>query len=422
MKMLTRTLCLLLIAVSCLLSSARSQSILDPTDPIITYNAASPPASPAWNTIGKWVRTVRVSWNTSNYKCYVYNGIPFRLRFPKSYNPTANDGKKYPMMVFFHGSGEGGPATDNEYQLFHGGQVFDNAVTNGTFDGYVLAMQSSGGGWAEPAYGYVRDIINYMITNNKLDPFRVSINGLSAGGGGTWDFGIGYPTYAADIVPMSMTSLAYLQTAPAALKFTPVWLIQGGLDGSPDPSTSIQLVNAMNAVGADLTYQIFPNDGHDTWDDTWAQPTFWPFLLAGYSSNPYALFGRTQFCPGDPINLTVGLAAGYQAYQWRMNGTIIPGATSNTINVTQLGTYDAQVERNGVWSDWSHIPVVISIKQPTVSPAITIPALTSNVIPALDTSHGVTLQVPTGYASYLWQAVGGNTTLSTTNTFTATTP
>ena len=108
MKMLTRTLCLLLIAVLGLLSSARSQSILDPTDPVITYNSASPPASPAWNTIGKWVRTVRLSWNTTNFKCYVYNGIPFRLRFPLSYNPTANDGKKYPIMIFWHGSGEGG--------------------------------------------------------------------------------------------------------------------------------------------------------------------------------------------------------------------------------------------------------------------------------------------------------------------------
>src|SRR6266702_8484930 len=82
---------------------AQGQSILDPNDPVITYNPASPPASPAWGTIGKWVRTVRLGWNTTNFKCYVYNGICFRLRFPKSYNPTANDGKKYPMMIFWHG-------------------------------------------------------------------------------------------------------------------------------------------------------------------------------------------------------------------------------------------------------------------------------------------------------------------------------
>ena len=423
MKIFTQIVRLLFIVlVGFSISPARGQSILDPNDPVITYNPASPPASPPWNTIGKWIRTVRVAWNTSNYKCYIYNGLAFRVRYPKSYNPTANDGKKYPMLVFFNGQGEDGPVTDNEYQLFHGGQLFDNAVADGTFDGYVFCMQSNGGGWGEPAYQYIRDIMNYMIANNKLDPFRITVNGLSAGGAGAWDFAINYTNYVAGNIPMSAASLAYLNNAPANLKYIPTWLIQGGLDGSPDPSTTIQLVNAMNNVGCNLKYQVFPNDGHDTWDDTWAQPDFWPFLNRVYASNPYPLFGRSQFCPGDPVNITVGVTQGYQAYQWRKNGTLITGAGSNTINVTQFGTYDCRVEMNGIWSDWSHIPLVVSLKAPTVSPAITIPPLTSNVIPALDTSHGATLQVPTGYASYLWQAVGGNTTLSTTNTLLATTP
>src|SRR5258708_7169742 len=145
MKVFTRSVhFIVMVALSLVLASTvKGQSILDPNDPVITYDPNNPPASPAWGTIGKWVRTVRLSWNTNNYKCYVYNGIPFRLRFPKSYNPTANDGKRYPIMIFWHGSGEGGPATDNEYQLFHGGDVFDNAVTNGTFDGYVILMQSN---------------------------------------------------------------------------------------------------------------------------------------------------------------------------------------------------------------------------------------------------------------------------------------
>ena len=423
MKISTPIVCLGLLTLACLFASTvQAQSIIDPNDPVITYNAASPPASPAWGSIGKWARTVRVGWNTTNYKCYVFNGIPFRVRFPKTYDPTANDGKKYPVLVFWHGAGECGPVTDNEYSLFHGGDVFDAAVANGTFDGYIMVMQSNGGGWGEPAYSYMKTILDYMIANNKLDPFRIIANGLSAGGAGTWDWAINYTTYSAASVPMSAASLAYINSAPANLKYAPTWLIQGGLDGSPDPSTTIQLVNAMNNVGANLKYQIFPNDGHGTWDDTWRDPDFWPFLNRAYSSNPYALFGRTAFCPGDPINITVGVTQGFQAYQWRKDGVLINGATSNTINVTQLGSYDARVQKGGVWSDWSRIPLVVSIKQATVSPNITIPALTSNVIPALDTSHGVTLQVPTGYTSYLWQQVGSGTTLSTTNKLYTTTP
>src|SRR5690242_11279139 len=162
------------------------QSVLNPNDAVVTYNSNTPPAQPAWGQIGKWVRTPRVNWNTDEYKCYIYKGAAFRLHFPKSYNPTANDGKKYPMLVFFHGLGEAGNIYDNEYQLYHGGNVFQAAVDNGKFDGYVLCMQSDGF-WGSNQYQDIAEIIDYMVANNKLDPFAVSDNGLSAGGAGTWE-------------------------------------------------------------------------------------------------------------------------------------------------------------------------------------------------------------------------------------------
>ncbi|MEO8711979.1 MAG: hypothetical protein ABI405_07655, partial [Parafilimonas sp.] len=121
-----------------------AQSVLDPNDQVVTYNSSTPPTQPAFGQIGKWVRTKRLSWNTDEYKAYIYKGCAFRLKFPKTYNPTANDGKKYPMLVFFHGLGETGTIYDNEYQLYHGGQGFAAAVDNGTYDGYVLVMQSQG--------------------------------------------------------------------------------------------------------------------------------------------------------------------------------------------------------------------------------------------------------------------------------------
>src|SRR5258708_21925704 len=92
-----------------LLSSlqVKAQSILNPNDSVYTYNSSAPlgsktnPGLPADNSaITKWIRTVRLSWNTNEWKAYILHTIPFRLKFPKSYNPTANDGKKYPMMIF----------------------------------------------------------------------------------------------------------------------------------------------------------------------------------------------------------------------------------------------------------------------------------------------------------------------------------
>jgi len=429
MKIFTRLLYLALVLAltASLAPCVQGQSVMDPNDPIINYNSANPPSQPAWGTIGKWARTPQNLWfSTNNYKCYIYNSLAFRLRFPQSYNPAAADGKKYPIMIFFHGVGEAGPISDNELQLFNGGDVFDYAVTTGTFDGYVLCMQSQSGFWDQPVFDYMTQIIDYMVANNKVDPFRVVVNGLSAGGGGTWLMVHNYPNYAAAAVPMSNAETSYISDT-SRLKFTPIWLVQGGKDPSPDSGTARTVVNAYLAAGANLTYLLFPNDGHETWQDTWAQPNFWPYMNNAYLSNPYPLFGRTAFCPGDPINVTIGLAPGLQAYQWRLNGTVINGAVSNSIIATQPGTYDARVQRNGIWSDWSHTPVVITNNGtggggPPPQPVITIPPLTSNVIPALDTSHGVTLQTSAGYFSYAWQQVGNSTVLGTASTYYATTP
>ena len=422
MKTSTRIFSLLLIFFGAMTGQVvRGQSILNPADTLVTYNPAKPPAIPAYGAIAKWVRTVRLPWNTTPYKAYIYNGCQFRLCFPKSYNPTANDGKKYPMMVFDHGDGEGGTVYDNEYSLYHGGQIFSNAVAAGTYDGYILVMQTTGS-WGPVQFAAQTAIIDYMITNNKLDPFRVTGNGLSAGGYGTWGFYLANPTYDAGIIPMSAVSIQFTASSTVnEVKYTPIWNIHGGLDGAPAPYTATQVANAMAAAGANYVDLDMTTQGHDTWDSTWSMPAFWPFLLNAYCSNPWTLFGQTQFCAGVPINLTLGLAPGFQAYQWRMNGTVIPTATTNSINVTQYGTYDARVERNGNWSNWSPIPAVVGLMPPTVTPPITVTPNSSQVIPDLN-GNGTTLQVPASYTSYTWEKPGSSTIIGTNNTLTVTTP
>jgi len=227
-------------------NSVNGQSILDPTDTLATYDSTRPPTQPPFGQIGKWVRTFkRVTWNTSEYKAYIYKGVAFRLKFPKTYNPTAVDGKKYPMLVFFHGLGEAAPITDNEDQLFWGAEYFKNSVDNGTYDGYVLFMQSQGF-WGGGHYDYIKEIIDYMVVNNKLDPFSVVANGLSAGGQGTWEMFLKYPTYINSAMPMDAVSIWYKDTATInKVKYSPFWITHGALDGSPAPSTAEQVRDAM---------------------------------------------------------------------------------------------------------------------------------------------------------------------------------
>jgi pimeloyl-ACP methyl ester carboxylesterase len=412
----------LLIIFGACLQSAVAQSIINPADTIVNFTASSKPTQPAYNTIGKWGRTPSLGWNTSEWKCYILNGCQFRIHFPKSYNPTAVDGKTYPMLVFFHGAGEAGPITDNELSLFHGGQPFQTAVDNGTYDGYVLVMQTVQY-WGTAYYQAAAQIIDYMIANNKLDLARVSINGLSAGGQATWQFFQAYAPYCAAALPMSAIDLSYeSSTIVNQMKYTPYWDFQGGQDGAPAPYTASQVIPYFYNAGANFTYTLFPTQGHDTWDSAWMEPNFFPFIAQANAANPWTLFGRTAFCPGNNINVTIGLCPGFAAYQWRFNGTVIPGDTTNSIVATQAGTYDARVKRGANWSAWSPQPVNIIVQTPTVTPPITVSGTHSIALPAADGSNSVTLALPTGDSLYTWQKIGSSTSLGNQPTLTVTAP
>lgn len=412
---------LLVLFCVCLQVGATGQSIINPADTMVNYTSSSKPTIPAWGTIAKWGRTPSLSWNTSEWKCYIYNGQPFRVHFPKSYT-TANDGKTYPMLVFLHGLGEAGPATDNETQLFHGGNVFQAKTDGGTFDAFVICAQSTGG-WGPGNYSALIPVIDYMIANNKVDMARVSVNGLSAGGQGCWEIAQDYTPYFGGVLPMSAASVTYETTSFVNnIKFTPYWLFQGGQDGAPAPYTTNQVLQYFAPSGLNITYTDFVTQGHDTWDSAWLMPNFFPFVLQANAANPWTLFGRTAFCPGNTINLTIGLAPGFQAYHWRYNGTLL-AATGNTITATQPGVYDAQVERNGVWSAWSPQPVNVIVQGASQTPAIVLATTPQTVaLPGANGANSVTLTLPPGDSLYAWYKVGSSSVVGTAQTYTATSP
>ena len=228
-----------------------------------------------------------------------------------------------------------------------------------------------------------------------------------------------YPKLTSAALPISAASISSISQFNA-VKYTPVWQFQGGLDRNPHPNTTYQLRDAAVNLGAQYKYTEYPNQGHGCWNSAWAEADYFPYLMRAHKANPWPLNGRTEFCPGDPVNVRLGVGAGFDGYEWRKDGVVIPGATTNELVVTQLGTYDVRIRRGTVWSVWSPIPLQIRTKTATVTPPIQVSGLMSKVIPAPDGNAGVTLMVPQGYASYQWQKVGQPTVVSTTNTYYAT--
>src|SRR2546421_3834323 len=400
-------------------------TVFNPADPIINYNSSAPAGSQqnpstSWGSIQKWVVTPRFTWDSGYYKAYHFNGLSFRLMFPKTYQPNVNDGKKYPVMLFFHGAGEKGTIYDNELQLLHGGQLFMNRVKSTQFDGFLLYLQNKTGFWGGGDYDLSIQIVDSLAKYCKLDIDRLFIDGLSAGGQACFDMLIGYAKRIAKAAPSSAAStgsLGYISN----FVHIPIWMATGGLDTNPDTVTAKYVSTTIANAGADIRWTMYPNLGHAVWDTHWQEPDFVAYMNDMHKANPLVYFQHNQFCPDSLVNARLGITAGFAQYEWSKDGITIPGATSNEYVPTAFGTYRVRFKRTPTsnWSDWSPKPAVISQKTTTTTPDIQVKGLRSKVVPAPDGSTSVPLKEPATFVGYEWYRISDSALVGTDSIFNA---
>ncbi|HYE53263.1 MAG TPA: PA14 domain-containing protein, partial [Chitinophagaceae bacterium] len=411
--------------IFCAIRTYAQPNVFNPADPIVYYNPGSAPVT-NWGNIQKWVVTDRaLGWNTSSYKAYHYNGISFRLKFPKTYQHNVSDSKKYPVMIFWHGAGEKGGIYDNEIHLLQGGEIFRDRVDNGSFDGFVLFPQNTGGSFGNSYYGPVIQVLDSLSKYCKLDVDRVLVMGASAGGSASFDVVAGYPHRITKSLPSSAAATGLI---PFINNFVhvPIWFATGGLDVNPSLSMAQQLYDSLKAHGADIKWTLYPDRGHYIWISHWFEPGFEEYMNDMHKANPLVFFQRSEFCPDEPVNARMGISPGFVAYEWQVNTgsgyTNIPGATSNEYTATSYGTYRVRFKRTlaGAWSEWSPKPVVVGPKSTTVTPPITIKGLRSRVLPAPDGSTTVPLRLPPGYVAYeYWRLANDSTIVGTDSIYNA---
>jgi pimeloyl-ACP methyl ester carboxylesterase len=439
-----------------------AQNVFNPADPIVRYNSAAALGSstnpnPTFGGLQKWVSvasngisTGSGSYDVTSYKAYYINvggaGMSFRLKFPKSYTNPDSAGKKYPLMLFFHGAGEPGCNTNggvynNERQLTHGGKYFRDNVDNGKFDGFLFYPQvnsgaSCSGNWGAPPYSYYFDLIvralDSLTKYSRFDADKLFVDGLSNGGAAVWSMASYYPQRVARIAPSSAITGS---TNYNDFIHIPIWFAAGAKDTNPTETLSTGLYNNIKNLGADIKFTLYPNDGHGIWNKHWAEPGYLEFMAATNKTNPLVYFQRYEWCPDAAISAKIGVTAGFNAYEWQKDGvtiatrtgstnTIIDGSsiisyTGNEVTVKSFGTYRVRFRRtaSGAWSEWSAVPAVIKSKPITQTPDIQINGSFSKVLPSPDGSSTVSLKLPDGYATYQW--LQGATQVGTQSTFTA---
>ncbi len=412
---------LLLLSIAWILVAGdiRAQAnVFNPDDSLINYNNTPLPPDGA---IYKWVRTPRsqINFNPEKFKCYYYNGMAFRLRFPNGYNP-ADATKKYPVILFFHGGGEATPGTDNEYHLINGAAYFENRINAGLFDAFLLFPLSEVIGW-ENSMSRINNVLDSLQKYCNLDPDRLISMGISIGANAAISYGIQFPERTAVSISSSPALIDGLKQDSSGNIHIPHWIASGGQDVNPSPASTQRFVDNFSRRGGDVRYSYYPELGHNVWDEMWHEPYIIPYWNSAHKANPIVFYKQTEFFSNTTVNARIGITAGFAQYEWQVSNdgntwTNIPGAASNEIIVTQNGHYRVRFRRTGsaAFSAWSPNPAVITggtpdQTAPTVPANLQVVSVAANTI-SLKWDNSTDNVGVTGYQVY----IGGVKSYTTT--------
>jgi predicted peptidase len=207
--------------------------------------------------------------------------MPYRLFVPKGYNRT----KRYPLIVWLHGSG--GAGTDNIKQIagdqLPGVRVWLTAANQANNPTFVVAPQSvrawtTGMGSPElrPDLRMVVGLVDALGSEFPIDGQRVYLVGQSAGGGGAWNLATNRPERFAAVVLVCPSLTDVSRSWRAA--HLPLWAFQGDKDHLIDKTR--EMLDVVTQNGGHPRFTVYPDEGHDIWTHTFAEPELVEWLFA----------------------------------------------------------------------------------------------------------------------------------------------
>lgn len=206
---------------------------------------------------------------------------PSVVYVPEGYDPA----KKWPLIVFLHGSGEGGSDGTKQTAVGIGPEIVAHPDR---FPCLVLMPQSpAGASWSprdpRPARqknensAHLTAAIEHVIARYNVDEDRVSLTGLSLGGLGSFLYGADTIERWSAIMPICGAGVE--ADAPTLAK-APIWVFHGADDPVVSPDFSRKMVAALKAAGANVKYTEYPGTGHNSWVQAYADPEAIAWLLA----------------------------------------------------------------------------------------------------------------------------------------------
>ncbi|MFO1487383.1 MAG: prolyl oligopeptidase family serine peptidase [Verrucomicrobiota bacterium] len=227
-------------------------------------NAQNPPAP---------ITSAAFDWKISRQ-----DRLQYLQYLPKDY--AANSGKRWPLMLFLHGSGERG--ADVQRVAIHGPLSLVKQGTNFPFI-IVAPLCPAKQLWeSEP----LLQLLDHLTNTLAVDSRRVYLTGLSMGGYGSWKLGLQHPGRFAALVPIcgggnAIDVILGPGDSGDAFKTLPIWAFHGAKDDVVPLDESERIVKHLQKVGVkEVKLAVYPDAKHDSWTATYKNPELYDWLLS----------------------------------------------------------------------------------------------------------------------------------------------
>lgn len=199
------------------------------------------------------------------------NGRKYIVYVPAEVRPP------YPALLFLHGRGESG--TDGMLQLAVGLPLA--LMRNHARWPFLMVIPQKADGdqlWPSEKEN-INQALDWTAASWEIDPHRRYISGLSQGGNGTWVLAKSLSWQFAAAAPVCgwCDDLEHVKNSYHDL---PIWAFHGGKDTVIPHEKSEAAVKAALEGGADAKLTIYPELGHNSWDEAYQASDLPNWLLS----------------------------------------------------------------------------------------------------------------------------------------------
>jgi len=193
----------------------------------------------------------------------------FLLYLPAGF--AAHGGRRFPLLIFLHGSGESG--RDIAAVLRNGPPKL---VAAGHQFPFIIASPQAHEDWPGFDFDALNAMLDEIIGRLPIDTDRIYLTGLSMGGEWSYGWASMNPERFAAIAPVGG---AWNPVSACALKRVPVWAFHGAKDDVIPLDSDRAMIDAINRCGGTAKLSVYDDIGHDVWNAAYAEPELYAWLL-----------------------------------------------------------------------------------------------------------------------------------------------